>query len=474
MSTIGSLTSSSSTAGLLGSTPPIQITGLASGLNTNQIISELMTIAQKPVNDLINRRTGISAENTQLSSLQTSLQNLVLNAQSLSDPVLFHTSQTVASSNPSLVSATTASGAGIGGYQVQVSQLANSAQRTFTFTAPSSNEAITIDGESETITAGQSIQDFVNMINSDPNADVYAASTDASTVVLSSRATGDTGTNFIGVIDPGTALVEKPNTAKQGKDAQFTVDGVSGTSHTNTVSNAIPGVSLALSGLAAGTSPVTVTVAAPAPDPKSIQSAITTFVNSYNSIIDQITAQTSQLPSTSDPTVGRLYGDVEFTSLLSNMRRAMYASGAGLPAGQASLADIGVTTGAAVGNGTTSQSSLAGKLTVDTSKLAQAIATNPGSVQQILRTFATSFANLVNTDAGPGGVIDSRVQGNNSEISNLNGQITDQNAMLQVKQNEMVQQFAALEAAMSQAQSQGNWLAGQVAALTANSSASKG
>ncbi len=38
-------------------------------------------------------------------------------------------------------------GAGIGGYEVEVTQLANSAQRTFTFTSPSSEETISIDGQ---------------------------------------------------------------------------------------------------------------------------------------------------------------------------------------------------------------------------------------------------------------------------------------------------------------------------------------
>ena len=116
-------------------------------------------------------------------------------------------------------------GAGVGGYQVAVTQLANSAQRTFTYTPPASADTITIDGHSTQIAAGATIQDFVNAINQDSGATVYAAATDGSTVVLSDRATGDTGSNFIQVTDPGGALVEQTALAKEGKNAEFSVDG---------------------------------------------------------------------------------------------------------------------------------------------------------------------------------------------------------------------------------------------------------
>src|SRR5208282_4009172 len=99
---------------------------------------------------------------------------------------------------------------------------------------------------------------------------------------------------------------------------------------------------------------------------------------------------------------GTLYGDDELTSLLSNMRELMYTPGAGLPSGMASLADLGISTGAPTG-GEPTQSSLSGALTVNASTLAAAIQSNPTGVQQVLSSFATSFQSLVNADAGPGG-----------------------------------------------------------------------
>ena len=57
--------------------------------------------------------------------------------EALLDPTLFHTTQGVTSSDSTRVSARSSTGAGVGGYQVSVTQLANSAQRTFSYASPS-------------------------------------------------------------------------------------------------------------------------------------------------------------------------------------------------------------------------------------------------------------------------------------------------------------------------------------------------
>jgi flagellar capping protein FliD len=51
----------------------LQITGLASGLDTNQIITEEMSIYQQPVTHLQNQQSGLTAMNKQLTSIQSEL-----------------------------------------------------------------------------------------------------------------------------------------------------------------------------------------------------------------------------------------------------------------------------------------------------------------------------------------------------------------------------------------------------------------
>src|SRR5205085_11045506 len=117
--------------------------------------------------------------NAHLTSIQSALQTVALNAQALGDPALFSPVQSVTSTNPTIVSASANSGVGavVGGYQVAVTQLATAAQRTFTFTSPGSADTITIDGHQTSLAAGGTIKDFVNAVNSDSNATVWATST---------------------------------------------------------------------------------------------------------------------------------------------------------------------------------------------------------------------------------------------------------------------------------------------------------
>jgi flagellar hook-associated protein 2 len=460
----------SSSSNISNTSGKLQITGLASGLDTNAIITALLTTEQQRISNIGSQQAGIKALNTQLASIQSNLRTMALNAQALSDPTLFSPSQSVTSSNPALISATSASGAGTGGYQVNVTALASSAQRTFTFTSPGAADTITIDGHGTPLAAGATIKDLVNAINSDSNATVYAATTSANTVVFSTRTTGATGANFISVSDPGGSVVENAALAKPGQDAQFSVDGVSGSASTNTVTNAIAGVTLTLGGVTPAGAPVAVTVGAPAPNNSSIEAAVTTFVNSYNSIIDQISTLTAQTPVSSDPTQGKLFGDNELSNLLSNMRTAMYApgkdsTGAALPFGIAGMPDIGITTGAGAGSAGFSQDSVSGKLTLDKTALENAIATNPNGVKAVLQSWSQSFTAVVNNEAGPGQAIDSRIQGDNSEISTMGDQMSTLNEMLNARKAALTAQFAKLEATLSQFQQQGNWLTSQLASL---------
>ena len=146
------------------------------------------------------------------------------------------------------------------------------------------------------------------------------------------------------------------------------------------------------------------------------------------------------------------------------MRQTIYTPNAGLT-GIQSLADIGITTGAAVGSAPFSQDSVDGKLTIDTTKLENAIATNPSGVKAMLQSWSDGFATLVNDDAAPAGTIDLRIQGDNSEISDLTNQIANLNEMLTQRQTALQAQFANLETALQQSQQQSNWLMSQITQL---------
>ena len=448
---------------------PITISGLASGLETTKIIDALMAVEREPVTHLTGEQAKLHAEQSELQSIQTSLQQLANVVSEFAEPTLFESGQSVSSSEPARVDATTSGGAGVGGYEVEVTRLASSAQRTFTFTSPTQEETITIEGDKFTVKAGESAKELASQINADGGAAVYAAALENGSLVLSSRATGSTGSEFIEVSDPGTTLVEQPGTEKQGKDAEFEVDGVPGSSSSNTVTDAIAGVTLTLGGLTP-TGPVTIDVQPPGPNASAVEAQVQSFVRLYNATVEAIQTQIQTKPpakvqSSGEYSTGILFGDIELTNLLDSMRDTMYEPVSGLEAGMSSPFDIGISTGAPSGSGTTPQASLEGLLTLDPEKLSEAVKSNPAGVEQMLQQWSQGLQGLVDAAGGPGGTIEARASGDGSQITQLTSQIATMNEMLAQREKALQATYAQLEAVISKNSAESDWLTSQEESL---------
>jgi flagellar hook-associated protein 2 len=460
------------------STPLLNIGGLASGLDTNAIIDQLMAIERLPRTKLDQKASLITARQQALADFQSRLRAVEAAAKDLRSVTLWSQRQTVATSDATRLSAAivAGAGAGVGGYQVEVSQLANAAQRTYAFSSPASAGTITIDGHDTSVAAGASISDVVSAINADVNAAVYAAATDSGTLVLSARRTGDTGAGFIAVTDGTGALTEDTAKAKQGRDALFTVDGVAGSASTNDVTNAIAGVRLTLGGVTTTSGPITVTVGAPTADTQAVKDKLRAFVDVYNSTVDAIRAKLDErsVPNArteADRQKGLLNGDTTLTAILSQMRQAIYTPVSGLPTGMSSLADLGVSTGSA--SATISRDALAGKLQIDDDALETALAGNLAGVRDLLAGpanaggWARAFEQVVHDADTTGGTIDVRISGAEAELKRLQRTMAEMDDRLALKEQGLRAQFSAMETALSQSQTQSAWLSGQLASLNA-------
>ncbi len=347
--------------------------------------------------------------------------------------------------------------------------MANSAQRTFAFASPEAEDTVTIDGHEYTIKAGASAKELASKINSDSTATVYAAVVESGTIVFSSRATGNTGAAFIAVSDTAGALTENAAAAKEGKNAEYTVDGVAGTSASNTVTSAIPGVTLTLEGLTT-TGPVTIDMQPPGPSLTAIETKLQEFVTLYNSTVAEIQKQLTTKPpahaaNATEFAVGTLFGDHDLTSLLSRMRQTMYEPIKELAVEMSSPADIGLSTGAATGKGASSQSALEGQLSLNPAKLKEAIETNPAGAKLMLQKWSLGLQSMLNAAAEPGGTLDGRIEGDTRQITNLTHQIATMNEMLAVRERALQITYAKLEAVISQNSAQGAWLTSQEKAL---------
>ena len=101
--------------------------GLVSGINTGQIIDQLMQIESQPVTLLQSRIATNNAQKSALSDLLTQFQTLQQVGQKLQLPATFAAS-TATSSDQSVLTATASAGAAQGTYQFQVANLVSSQQ----------------------------------------------------------------------------------------------------------------------------------------------------------------------------------------------------------------------------------------------------------------------------------------------------------------------------------------------------------
>jgi len=101
------------------STPLLNVGGLASGLDTNSIIDQLMQIERLPRTRLDQNASLITARQTVLADFQSRLRSVESAAQGLRSIGLWSQAQTAASSDATRLSAAivAGSGAGVGGYR---------------------------------------------------------------------------------------------------------------------------------------------------------------------------------------------------------------------------------------------------------------------------------------------------------------------------------------------------------------------
>src|SRR3954453_22146999 len=207
--------------------PTINFGGLASGLDTNTVVDQLMALERQPPNRLKLKQGRLDARKSTLTDVSTRLKNLKLAAQDLKSPTLWLDTQSVDVNDTTKIAATRTGGAGTGGYQVTVTQLARASQHWYSYpaTPPASDQTLTIAGHAITITAGSDITAAANTVNSDSDSPVYASVVTSSSggqyLAFSSKTTGVT--SDFSVTDPGGLLTEDASRAVAGQNAKGTI-----------------------------------------------------------------------------------------------------------------------------------------------------------------------------------------------------------------------------------------------------------
>ena len=455
--------------------------GLASGLDTNTIVDQLMSIERQPQVRIAQQKTIETARQQALKDINTRLVNLDSAIAGLRDVGTWGDVQDVESSDPSRVSVVRTGGAAAGGYSVGVSRLARAEQLTqgSSATAASADSTLTIQVGSGTavdvaLTAGDTLQTVADKINGSSGMGVYASVVN-SKLVLSGRTTGAANTVSI----TGSAAADFGFTETQAAlDAQYTLDGVAKTSASNIVTDAMAGVTLTLKATTA--SDASISISAPGPDTDAVQAKVQAFIDQYNSTIDFIRGKLNEKvvpnPTTdADRIKGVLQNDSALSGLLANLRSAIADPVSGRPSTSSLLSQIGVSTGASTGSGTLNQDAIAGKLTLDSAKLADALTNHFSDTKALLNNATGAYStmglsqrldSIVNawTDSTTG-IISSRISSEQSTIDALTQRSAEMDVRLATKEQALKAQFTAMETALSAAQSQSAWLTSQLNAL---------
>lgn len=431
----------------------IALTGLASGLDTESIISQLIATEKVPRTAMTYRQAATQARSDALKDVAARLSSLKLAATALRSAGTWGDVQKIESADPSKVAVRTLAGAAPGGHTVAVTSLARAAQSTFDYTPPLLDGALVVNGQAIALSAGATLDDAVSAINSNDSAGVFAVNVGGK-LTLSAKTTGaaSAATAVGTMVANGTTL--------GGADASFSVDGTAYTRSSNVVSDAIAGVELTLKGPTTGTS---LSVSAPGPDPDAVVNAAKAFVTAYNSVVDGIRQQTTEKPvkgptSTTAARQGSLFNDNGLNGILTSLRGAISASVPGLAATMDQLSEIGISTGASTGAGALNQDAIAGKLTFDAGAFRAKLDSDPTAVKKLLGAapgvdgFAQRMETLIDPLTQAGGTFDSRVGSVTSQLSSIADGLARFDDRIASHETLLRKQFAALEVALQKNQ----------------------
>lgn len=383
----------------------------ASGLPIDSLVTAQMQAEQQPITDI---KTKISSYNTKLSAystLKSGLSTFQTAVDKLATAAKFN-AQSVTASDATSISATANGTAVLGNYSVSVTQLATSqklaspayssatdivgtGKLTISFgttgTAPASFTAnadkadITIDITSSNNTLS-GIRDAINAKNASVSASIVNDGT-GNRLVITSKDTGEVNSLKISVADDDgnntdtgglSALAYDPLASSNNmtqmtaaKNALLTVDGMSISKASNTVSDLIQGVTLTLKTVTSASNTLSVGT-----DTDTIQSSVQSFVDAYNALNTSMRNLT-KFVSAGSTSNGALLGDSTARNIMVKLKSMLSASSPTATTYK-TLSDIGVSMGSD------------GSLSLDSTKLQKAITNNVSDVAKLFSPSATS------------------------------------------------------------------------------------
>jgi flagellar hook-associated protein 2 len=486
--------------------------GIVSGLNTNDLIRQLMQIERQPIQLMKSRQNVNKLKKDLLTEINTSLLALKTANDKLLDVNSFK-KRTATTSNDAVVTATAGDGAAEATYNITITKLAQNRQirgdqKAAGWQVGTAGDFRINDGlytSQITVAATDTLQIIADKINAAKDmTDAskllrVSASVVDNTLMLSHDEKGsantisfsnDTGApsilTTVGLITD-TATYNIKNSIQLAENAAFTVNGISVSRAGNdNLTDVISGVTLNLKSVNAATITVKKDVDTAYKDVKA-------FIDQYNSTIDLINTRLSEEKvkkplSDSDLKKGLMRGESILTGIKGRLRMDLSDPVAGLPKEYDRLSVIGITT-------TSDSFGKSGKLQIDETKFKNALTANPDAVIQLftnntdinangkiefsekgvavrvseeLKNLTDSTTRSVAGVSVKNGALLNRLDTFDKIINDYDKQILRFEDRLKVRERALWAQFTALEKALSNLNNQSSWLAGQLAGLSSN------
>jgi flagellar hook-associated protein 2 len=392
--------------------------GIGSGLDVNSIVSQLMAVEQQPITALQNQQATYQSQISAYGQVKSALATFQTAVKALSDTAKFKV-YTGAVSDSTVLSVTAGASASPASFQIETTQLAqqhkissgaysttsnvigtgsltiqfgtyDGTAGTFTQNGNKPATTITIDSSNNTLSG---VRDAINAASAGINASIINDGT-GYRLVITSKDSGAANSIKLTTTDGDgnntdaaglSALAYDPvATAGTGKNltqvaearnALFSIDGIAISKASNTVTDAIEGVTLNLAKTNIG-QPVSMAINQ---DTKSISDSVQAFVKSYNDankVLKDLSAYNAQTKTGSV-----LNGDSTVRSVQSQLR-SILTGGVGLTLSTLSSIGVGFQQD--------------GTLGVDTAKLQNALGSNFNNVAALFATNASIADSQIN------------------------------------------------------------------------------
>jgi flagellar hook-associated protein 2 len=251
------------------------------------------------------------------------------------------------------------------------------------------------------------------------------------------------------------ALVGSLKENSPAKDAVLTIDGVEVVSASNTVTDAVPGLTLNLK--VPGLSTVTIST-----DTTAATKVMQEFVTAYNAAIAAINTETKYDAKTKE--AAALTGDAQMRGAIAQLRSTMSGVLKDLAGDQLDAKALGLQT--------RGYPNADGTLVLDSTKFAAALAAQPEKIRQAVTGDTGGAGRLyslvdgyVSTTVGKEGAFVARTKGLNTTLDNIDKRRKDLDARMVGVEARYKKQFVALDSLMGKLQQSNTALQQQLAQL---------